>query len=118
MGTQSGAHEHGPERPDWSNGAQIFLEPKHAEQIEKVLKESGRQLYSKNVVISNKYMPMLLRLLILSRGFDTRNLHSGRVRFLLTRAGMISRAWWLQAPQYGSVEIPLYYSDTWSLELS
>ena len=33
VGTQSGAHEHGPERPDWSNGAQIFLEPKHAEKL-------------------------------------------------------------------------------------
>ena len=93
-------HEHGPERPDWSNGAQIYLHPEHAEKIETVLESLDTKLYSKNIVISNGYLPMLLRLFIMARGFQTRNKHGNRDACLLRRASVIRFAWWLPAPEY------------------
>ena len=98
-------HEHGPERPDWSNGAQIYLHPEHAEKIENVLESLDTKLYSKNIVISNGYLPMLLRLFIMSRGLQTRNKHGDREMFLMRRASHINKAWWLSAPEYQPEEV-------------
>ena len=98
-------HEHGPERPDWSNGAQIYLHPGHAEKIENVLEGLDTKLGSKNIVISNGYLPMLLRLFIMSRGVHTRNSHRIRDVYLIRRASHIRKAWWLSAPEYQPEEV-------------
>ena len=105
-------HEHGPERPDWSNGAQIYLHPEHAEKIETVLESfDTKPLDSKNIVISNGYLPMLLRLMVNTHCFLTRSARPFRGAFLERSRRWISRACWLPAPDYQPEEVVLDESE-------
>ena len=101
-------HEHGPERPDWSNGAQIYLHPEHAEHIETFFRSyDTKPLHSRNIVISNGYLPLLLRLMVNTHCFLTRSARPFRGAFLERSRRWISRACWVPAHDYQPQEVLL-----------
>jgi len=75
----------GPERPEWANGAFLYLEPEHAKVIEKYIADSGLKLQSKHMLVSASILQLTEQ--TLKEGPEC----SGREAFLMRRAGSIEK---------------------------
>ena len=72
------------ERPQWANGAFVYLSQSHARQIEKAIRDSGKTLQSKHLLLSPQFKPLVKE--VLEAWPDG----PGRETFLLRRAGVIA----------------------------
>ena len=71
------------ERPQWANGAFVYLSKGHAQVIENAIAVSGITLQSKHLVVSPQFKPLVKEVLEASPEGP------GREVFLMRRAGVI-----------------------------
>ena len=71
------------ERPQWANGAFVYLSQGHARVIESAIRVSGKTLQSKHLLVSPQFKPLVKEVLEASPEGP------GREAFLLRRAGVI-----------------------------
>ena len=71
------------ERPQWANGAFVYLSQGHARVIEEAIRVSGKTLQSKHLLVSPQFKPLVKEVLEASPEGP------GREAFLMRRAGVI-----------------------------
>ena len=71
------------ERPQWANGAFVYLSQGHACVIEEAIRVSGKTLQSKHLLLSPQFKPLVKEVLEASPEGP------GREAFLMRRAGVI-----------------------------
>ena len=71
------------ERPQWANGAFVYLSQGHARVIENAIRVSGKVLQSKHLLVSPQFKPLVKEVLEASPEGP------GREAFLMRRAGVI-----------------------------
>lgn len=87
-----------PERPEWANGAFLYLTREHASEIIFALKDNNIELQGKYILVSTEYKPIVDEVLKAQPG------GAGREAFLLRRAGVIEKEDRIPMPVFSHVE--------------
>ena len=98
--TITGTYHWGPERPNFANGAVVFLKPRDCGMLEHFCRTKEVQLQSKHAVVSAEYMQLFGTAMREGEKCVPPGPDNGRERFITRRAATINELSWFGAPQY------------------